>query len=271
MKKALLMILLIFVVFTSYGQETIQWRVTNWPPMYILEGPYKGQGVVDKMLDVFEEELSEYKHNRIKMNTTRAWNQIKAGEKVCHPSTFPRPYGVLSNVSFLIPPHRIVMRTDKVGGLNGQTEISLDQLIADKRFKLGVSYGRYGSTLNPIVDKHKGEKMIYKTAKYQSIWKMLFLGRIDYTIEYPFIINYLKKDGQESAEITYIKIQEAPTPFKVYIGCPENEWGRKVIDKINSILFKRRDRFREFMESWLDPQSVGLLREAYQKEFGASK
>ncbi len=263
------------LIFTSsysvvLAKDQITWRVTNWPPVYILEGEYKGQGVADQILDVFEKEMPQYTHKRRKMNSKRAWKDIEDGRKVCHPSAFPNPKGEMSIMAYFVPPHQIVIRKDKVDLLQGQQIISLDKILSDKRFKTGVTYNHYGKVLNPIVNKHKGE--IREIVKYDSRWKMLFVGRLDYIVEYPFIMKMVTKLEKKLKvpEIAFIQIKEVSAPYKVHVACPKNEWGKQVIKEINSLLLRVRNtpKFRGFMESWLDPENVTLLRDAYQKELG---
>ena len=55
------------VCFTQHvlaGPEkpNVIWRITNWEPYYILNGPLAGQGVYDKMIAEFQKALPGFSH-----------------------------------------------------------------------------------------------------------------------------------------------------------------------------------------------------------------
>ncbi len=70
-----------FLTTPLYSKETIIWRVTDWPPFYILEGAQKGTGIYDELISMIARNLPEYNHQRVPMNTARARKQWALGEK----------------------------------------------------------------------------------------------------------------------------------------------------------------------------------------------
>ena len=58
----------------------------------------------------------------------------------------------------IVLPQRIYIRRDKIGELDQEKSISLNEILNDKRLKAGVSYGRYPKKLNAIIGNHLNKK-----------------------------------------------------------------------------------------------------------------
>ena len=71
---------------------------------------------------------------------------------------------------------------------------------------------------------------------------MLKEERIDYMIGYPWEISYIAKQMDLDNEIAAVGINELKEQKWIisYVGCTKNEWGHKVIEKLNAILQRVR-------------------------------
>jgi len=160
--------------------------------------------------------------------------------------------------------------------LGSDKMVSLGKLLGDKRLTAGVTYGRYGPLLNPIVDRHKGESNIDYVTKYNNIIRMLFENRFDYIIEYPPVINYYEKLENKEGVVIKVPIKEVvelKPYFTAYVVCPKNEWGNRVIEKINKILLEERNtqRYREILLRWYNEEIRQQVGKYLESEFSAKR
>jgi len=250
------------------SKETVTWRVTDWPPFYILEGPDKGKGIYDEIISMMSQHIPEYDHVTMRMNTSRVRAQWRLGDNVCHPSVLVgETINTQSLVNSILLPHRVIAHREQASLLS-KDEVIVDQLLADTRFRGGVTPGRYTSTLNNIVERHKELRHLYKHPNYERLIKMLFSKGLDYIIEYPPIITYTAKQMGLDNPTKSIGIQETKEePYiLVAVGCTKNAWGKAMIDKIDQVL-KQESQHPDFLESrlkWYDEASRKILRKLYQ-------
>ena len=250
------------------SKETVIWRVTDWPPFYILEGADKGKGIYDEIIAMISQHLPEYDHVTMRMNTSRVRAQWRLGEKVCHPSVLVgETFNAQSVVNSILLPHRIIIHRDKEK-LFSKGEVVIDQLLANTQLRGGVTLGRYTPLLNNVVEQHKERRHLYKHPNYQRLIKMLLLKGLDYIIEYPPIITYTAQQMGLDNPTNSLGIQETKDSayISVAVGCTKNAWGRAMINKIDQAL-KQESQDPDFLESrlrWYDEPSRNILRELYQ-------
>lgn len=270
----LLLLLLIILPFNVSAKDTIQWRVFDWPPGYITEGPYKNQGTFDSIIRYLEGRMPEYHHSRINMTYKRLIAEIKKGTNVCCVAMTPRDYAYMSVTDVIELPHRIFIRKDKLHYIENMRSVSLDELLNNKRLKAGVNSGRYSKTLNAIFDKHEGQENLFDVPNYISTIKMLFTGRVDYMVEYSSIIKYYEKEMNQENIVTAIVIKEIENESHIVgtVACPKNEWGKTVIDRVNQVLLKGRTT-PEYMEGllrWYEGSDRETIKAIYKKNFSGT-
>ena len=98
--------------------------------------------------------------------------------------------------------------------------------------------------------------------------RLLALGRIDAIIEYPSVVKFsLRGEEDKLKQLTSLTIREGEPCIVAYVAAPANEWGEALIAKIDAILEKERptERYRNFIEQWLDESSIPRFRTEYQK------
>ncbi len=245
-------------------KDTIQWRIVDWPPIYIVNGPYKGQGAGDELIKLFSGRMPEYHHEKVLMSNARFVAEARKGAHILNATGLPAAHLKTSIPSGIILPPQVIMRKDKLLLLNDLSEISLDELLGDKRFKAGVTFGRYGKLINPIIDRHKEKDWVNNTPSYINTIKMLFAERIDYTIEYPDVIQYFETIEGKKGRVNGIPIKEVMAFRPYFIGfvvCTDSQWGSRVLEKINRILKKERNtpHYRKIMLKWTDKDTHELL------------
>lgn len=255
-------------------ENLITWRVTDWAPFYILQGKMKGMGLYDQLLDAFEEALPEYAHRRVNMTTQRVLFEMKLEHNVCHPSVLADTDAHLSKVNSILLPHKLFVKKGVAQAYPGD-EISLVKLMADERFLGGLSRGRYTASLNQLASIYEKQKNILDVPYYESLIKMFFNRRVDYIIEYPAVMTYRASIHDKKVNYSERNIAEtADTPFlKVYVACPKNVWGRKIIDRVNQVLLKESQDKQCIQQRlfWYAKESRQELKTIYLREYFLDK
>jgi len=182
----------------------------------------------------------------------------------------PGDKGAESKVnSFILSFRVITSRTGKLSE-NKKKIINLSKLMAEVKYIGGISLDRYTTAINNVVNKYKGFEHITKRPQYNNLIQMMLRGRVDYVIEYPITVNYVAyKHGIKNNTISY-EIEEAETAIlPVVFACTDNEWGRKMIQRIDDILVaeSQTDDYLDFRLYWYDEESKKILRDFYHKTY----
>ena len=257
----------------SEVKDEMKWRVISWPPMYIVKGEFKGQGIYDNVIKKLSDNLPQYKHSTIKMNTARVLKDMKNGEKICHPSVLAQSGTSLMN-SILIP-HQIIMHKDAFKRLGDVKEYSIKELLNNKKFKGGIVPNRYSTTINEIINNIEDKKHLNINANYESLINLLFKNRIDYIIEYAVVVNFKAKELNKKNLTISLNITDSGQDkfLPVYTKCPENEWGKLLISRINKILIDE-SKEADFLDSrikWYNEEDQKSLKSIYKEHYFKDK
>ncbi|MCP4326665.1 MAG: hypothetical protein GY787_33530 [Alteromonadales bacterium] len=257
------------------AKEVVIWRVTDWPPFYILSGQDIGNGLYDNIIKLLADAMPEYEHKRVNMNTDRVLLEMSRGRNVCHPSVLPNTDATLSVVNSILLPHRIIINKSHPGIARLSNPISLDLLLANNWLKGGVTPRRYTEAINNIVEQHAFRDHLHNSPNYSTTIKNVLLGRLDYTIEYTPIISYTAKQLSITNNTTSLEVLETKNnPFLlVHIACPKNNWGEMMIAKINKILIaeSKKEDFLTFRIQWYDEKDQQLLKLYYEQNYFIDK
>lgn len=259
-------------------ESTIVWRVVDWPPFYILDGSQKNTGLYDSIVEFLIINMPEYQHVKRPMNTSRALYEIKQGKNVCHPSVLPDTQAHLSHVNSFLLPHRVVFNNHSLHDIKKHVDhngrISLRSLFGSDLHG-GVAPGRYSDTINQLIGEYMEVANFSVTPKYDSLVKMLVNRRVDYIIEYDPVVAYFEKVRVIKEPVHSYGITEMgkETFLPVHIGCPNNDWGRKVIADVNRVLsveFSTPDFLGKRLR-WYNDESLNKLRAIYQEYYTLDK
>lgn len=265
-------------VLSEEKQKTVIWRITDWPPAYILSGPNKGQGLYDQLITLFQSSMPEYQHKKINMNTIRFLQQMRTPDRqttICHTSMIEREAkGIthLSHPNSLLLAHKVIIRTDKLNELknitNDPSTVSLEKLIHYKKLRGGIaSFGTH-TFLKPYENKRDDfQNLVYIPEAYKPLMHMLFQGRIDYIVQYAPIVTYLEETLEIKGSTTALDIAETKNaPYiKVHTACSKNDLGQKVITKINTLLKdeKHAPKIKNIQLRWYNEKDQTKLKQYY--------
>jgi len=274
-----LFLALLIVISTNVladDKPLLTWYITNWPPAFILDGPRKGQGYADQIINILEDELPGYRHKRTFLPYPRLLKYIERGEEGCYPTNVYEEeanYGVTSVPLVLVSGHNIYIHKDNKGRFPSLQEASLVSLLNNPKLTLGVRGDlEFGPILAPILKAHKNDDHLFTRSGQDlvdGLVKMLHRKRIDYFIEYNFVMEFaVNKIGADMNDFIEIPMIENKKEFiRGTVECPNTPWGRDVVSKINKILINTRGtgKLRALNESWfVSPANKHHYWEKYQ-------
>ena len=270
---ALLGALLLGGATAAHASDTITWANLHFPPWMILKGESVGQGVWDALLKELIANLPEYDHEMVEMKNVRYEELARHQAQVCKVYYFKTPereevlnYSIPS-VVFLA--NYVVMRKEKARELGNPASISLERLLGDTRFRGTFVKGRsYGKEIDPLLQKHMGmPHLLFPVVDNQNLFQILGLGRTDYILEFPAVRSFFEHDLDIHPELANISI-EGITPYNItYVTCVKNEWGKRVLKKVDDILkrYIPTPAHRDATLRWYQPVEQIELAKYYQR------
>ena len=275
---------LFFIITTllpaiSPAADSVTWMEADAPPFFIHNGKYKGQGYENVVTDILKENMPEYTHDTITANLARHFYNFEQGQKVCNVGLYRTPERekilYFSLPSFFTLPTVLVIKKDRYADFGGSKTIHLETLL-----KKGMIIGRaikrsYGKDVDAVLDKYQDQNslFIFEEDEFShNFFQMLQLGRLDAMISLPEEAMYQAEKLGIKDTIMTLTIAENQRGYDSWlssVGCSKTEWGKKIIDKINSVLLTQRptSRYREAYERWLEASSLENYRKLYKEVF----
>jgi len=240
----------LFSPLTGVAREQVAWLTAHWPPLMELDESRRhitgGQrGVQLKMLQA---SLTQYNHINEEMPWSRFWYIVKKGDKVCNCMAIKtREREAIAQFSIPISvalPSYIIMRKETFGQLGSPDALSLIDLMQDKRFSgILIKKRSYSNGIDEILQKQEtGSNITRSFIDVETSIKMLARNRMDYILEYPFVITRTVDRSLPDLKdmFVHVPIREIAPFYFIYVACPKNEWGREMIRNINDALKKLR-------------------------------
>lgn len=257
--------------------KTIVWSIIPYAPIHILEGPYKGKGIVDEYVSNAQNALPGYLHTNQIMTPARTWYQMSKNEQlVCYPSalktTEREAFAYFTQPGLITPVLRVVMREDMwKKEFAGKDSINIKEYIAHKKKNFGiVSKRSYGEDIDHILSKVlRGENDIIQTSgRYGSrqLYQMLLSERVDIMLEYPWVTAYFEKVlKNDSIKVVHLMIEGLPKYSAAYVACTRNDDGKRVIEALDKFLAKEvlSIENRQRMMSWLGKTESEAFEQDY--------
>jgi len=272
--KTLLMslITLLFCFNLAYAKEKITWMVLNWPPWMIIDDEDKGTGRFNYILDIAQKHLPEYDHVTKRMNWARFWHEVESNKHICY--TFGLKSGKREKIVYYSAPHTfvlpnaIIMKKETAQLLGNPASYSIIKLLKEDKIKGYAEKNRsFTKKIDSLLKNHEdGSNLTRVSGSPESLIKMLIMGRVDYTIEYPIVAAYYQKKLDALGALVSIPISEMDSFSYVYMNCTKNDWGKKVIEKWNSALKKIKPtaEYRRITEiGHTDEKELLLIRKHY--------
>jgi uncharacterized protein (TIGR02285 family) len=232
--------------FAESNKDTVKWLKGDFPPVYIIEGKNKNTGMGDIMIEIFIKNLPEYNHEVIITNASRAIDLIKNKEKACYPNFFKteerKKHFVFSKPVAITCSNYII--TDKKHPLLNQSPADFKKILSNNNLKgYFVTDRSYGKKTDKMLKEKRNDKNIFfrsGDSSLEGILRMIENNRADYTLGYPFELKYLQSqlNFKKNFKLININRNDDIVWSKSYTACPDNEWGRTFIKKLNNIIDK---------------------------------
>jgi len=271
MQKNLALAVVFFLAFYPIfvkAEQTINWAKINWPPFTMIEKGDVKKGLLDELLAFYQQNMSKYNHTNKITNFNRVWSDIKKGKNICYPGavkTLDRPnYSTYSLPIAIAPSNHIIMKRDTYQKSDLGKSIRLEQLINNNQLSSIIEQTRsYTAVLDKLIEQRPKDSKIHSdTISSRKLVKLLMNDRFDYLIEYPNVANYFTEaNNYQASELVSITIEELGQYTTSYLACPNNAWGKKVINDFNSVLTKIHNS-----PQYLELMSNAALNETQKKE-----
>lgn len=208
--------------------STLDQKTMVGPLLDLLRAQW-GQGIQQQVLVV---------------NAKRSWRMIRAGEPVCHlvslrtPEREAQAYFVNTH---LVPPPQLVVRAPTLPQLplSAAGEVDLERLWRLPRLHGAVVEGRsYGGRLDALLaQRPAGAMESYAPADFgMRVLQMLASGRIDYTLDYDFVLQYQKGLTPALQELVSVPLQGHGELQLSGIACPRTPWGARAVQRLRQLL-----------------------------------
>jgi uncharacterized protein (TIGR02285 family) len=264
---SLALILTLASPVSAQPKETLVWLKRDLPPLFIFDGPEKGQGVIDQLLRQLIAGMPQYKHSVLKVNRARGLQMLHEPALTCD-AALNWSKERESWIAFSMPVFRAmsnglaIRRNDRevLTPFLKDGEVDLAALLATGSVTLGIVAERnYGEYLDGLLKQAPGKVLTshYGNDALGSLLQMQRLGRLQLLLGYRPEIRYqAQQQGIAEDELQFYPIRGTGKYLSGYIGCTNTPQGRQAIVEINQLLRALpRDHLSEAYAGWLDPQS----------------
>ncbi|AWY41032.1 TIGR02285 family protein [Pseudomonas putida] len=279
---ALLGVLLITAMLPSalaQSKQTLVWLKRDLPPLFIFEGPKKGQGVIDHLLTQLIAGMPQYQHSVMRVNRARGLQMLHEQTLTCD-AALNWSKEREGWIAFSVPVFRAmsnglaIRRVDRdlLTPFIEDGEVDLAALLATGNLTLGVVAERnYGEYLDALLKQAPPNTLTlhYGNEALGSLLQMQRLGRLQLLLGYRPEIRYqAQQRGIAEDDLQFYPIRGTGKYLSGYIGCTDTPQGRQAIVEINQLLRALpRDHLSEAYAAWLDPESRSEYLEASRAFF----
>jgi uncharacterized protein (TIGR02285 family) len=267
----------------SQAVSEINWYVFPLPPLYIPEGPGKGEGIVDLALQRhLIPNLPGYQHKFINVPLKRLELMLRDEGNACALGLFKnaeREKTMVFSTPFFaqIPPGAMIPRA-QIAQLRpyllAGDKLNFSKLLEDEVLTVGVQSGRsYGAAIDDLLATYKGKKNIFLNSApnaAKSLFQMNALGRVNLILGYPYEANFLNnRDSADFVDLKFYPLQEQPAFLSGYAACSKGPFGEQVIEQINAVLARRDilEAIAAYYEGWLPEDAHPLARQVFSLAF----
>lgn len=272
MPRWILIVAVLFLhSFSHAAPERIVWSKPHWPPYYIAEGPKAGKGHLDQLLSLIERQTQEFTFNSVRSEIEQLEFRGTPLERTCNGAvlkTKEREKNSYMSAFYLQPPVEIIMRNADWKKIFFESKvISLKQLLESSLRGVFAAGRSYGESLDALLKlKYKNNKVTFiPRSESLSLVSMINLQRADYTLEYPEVLRYMQNEKLLETPMVAIEVEEQRVPYVVYIACPKNDWGKRIIRALDHTIQKvaTTAEFRTLTEKWYSPE----IKSRYRRDF----
>ncbi|WP_051685904.1 hypothetical protein [Rheinheimera texasensis] len=249
------------LVQTTTAAE-LQWAVNHAPPFHIVDGPLRGQGICDVLIERLHLLLPGVKAKLNQMPQLRVTRELQQQHQLCF-ACMLQPKQPLSGVIYSdsthqYRPHQVITRPALADQLRRQfgPQPAFANLLRVPNLRFGYPAGRKYGILQPLIDAHQQQhpqQVLQRTGDNETIamLNMVAHNRLDYTLEYPFVYQYYRELG--GTELTLLPLAEKQAEqLPGVIGCGNAPQNQQLMPKINQVIpeLRRDPVFLQALRRW---------------------
>lgn len=256
----------------------ITWYATDFPPLYIINGPQRGEGYYDLVLKRhLIPGLGGYKHRYVDdLPIQRVQMMLDTDAASCQVGLFKTPererkWAVSEAFLAPIPPGAFMRSSDSAaiaGYLTPDGKLSLTKLLEGGKMTVGVRSGRsYGTAADTLLKGYDGKPNVFRLTTpdaSKSLFQMVTASRLDVVLGYPYEAAYHLAQDNPSANkgLKFYLLSEQTDYVLVHVVCAKSPLGQEVIRKVNTVLNQpgMREAMLGHYETWLDEELRPLAR-----------
>jgi uncharacterized protein (TIGR02285 family) len=266
---------LLFAAPVTAADKSIVWAMNDFPPNFIFpDGKLPttatelGQGYGDRSMANIIARLPQYQHQFLQANVPRIMAQMEHGLNLCFASvnkTSSREKFAYFTPIFLHPPMGLVVLRDRQStSVLQKPPQSLASILKEhKDFQGYVESERsYNREIDALISKGNASLQKITVPNTGHLLRMLDAGRMDYTLEYPMMVEYQSKKLIVKNKLSVIPLVEAPDWITSYVACTRNPWGQERIHDIEVAIgdAARSQAFRDALNQWIPPEYLAEHR-----------
>lgn len=228
----------------------ILWHRPDYPPTFILSGPWKDQGFGDRReLDLIKA-LSGYRHRRMPSNVSRLMQEYQLRANVCTTAllkTAEREQRVIYSEPVLeqLPNGLITLlkyKADFEPFLNERGEVKLAALVQSGKVRISVAADRsYGATIDAALQaghQSGAVRAFFKGDIFASgLQRLGQQGEVDATLGMAIEMNWvIGRLGLPEKEYWFVPIAGETGLVRTYVACSRGTQGQAIIDEVNRLL-----------------------------------
>lgn len=280
MKTGFLCLLALLFAGHSIADErpTVSWLSIDRQPAWIDSGPLANKGYAQTIEQLLQDRLTGFRHQAERVIYVRIYSTLKNRDACFAASPYQGvdlPRELLDNLVFSAPTflffyHGIILRTEsdqKISKHLQDNMVDLRSVMADQTLKGSFQPGRnYSRWLNEIFAEAPDTANLLRWAGTdqltQSMFRMMAAKRLDYFIDYSFMLKYQETSKNLQNQYRFIPLVQHKGKFGLgSVACNDTPVGRKLIARINEILPELRTtkEYRDAVSLWLAPPGEEAL------------
>ncbi|MBG0791632.1 MAG: hypothetical protein H0S80_14165 [Desulfovibrionaceae bacterium] len=220
----------------------IHWGVTDDPPFHIVSGPDVDTGYSDMSRRFFAKRLTEYDHRKVRLTLARLMENARHGENYCYCNLLRTPERdklfYFSDITAIAPGARLYVRQGSpILDLARDGEIGLEALLRSGRYVGVAEIDRFfGPNVQELFRTYNSSMLRLVTADVEQKCRMVHSRRVDFFIEYPFVLGHYVKIAGKKQGLVPIRIAEHDPYVFSHVACTKTDFGKRVIKRINEEL-----------------------------------
>jgi uncharacterized protein (TIGR02285 family) len=228
---------------TDPDSPVLTWHIFDAPPLMILDGADKDNGIIDGIRHLLQSDLTTLTHEEMPLPYKRFLLYAKEKLNICTPYLFKtaerEDFLYFSKPVNIFAGLKIIMHKDLYASFGHEPSLSLVDLFKNYELRLATNKIRaYSETIDPIVKEYdRLNKVSRHTGSTTQVFRLLSTGRADFMIDFSYRVPYWAKElGIDPSSYVSIPIKEDSQTVISYAACPKTPWGEKMIAKINKAL-----------------------------------